>query len=98
MRAGDRGGEARYLDLYYPDIVRDPIAAVRAVYAHAGMTLGDPAENAMRAFLTANPQARHGVHRYTLEQFGLDRERENARYAAYRARFAIGREESATLR
>ena len=45
------------------------------------------AERAMRAFLAANPKDKHGAHRYSLEQFGLDADEQDRRFAAYRARF-----------
>jgi hypothetical protein len=83
----------RVLDLGYQEIVRDPIAAVRTLYAHAQLELGAAAEARMRAFLAANPQERHGAHRYTLEQFGLDREAEADRYATYCRRFGLERED-----
>ena len=83
----------RVLDLRYEEILRDPIAAVRTIYAHAELELRRAAEARMRAFLAANPQERHGAHRYTLQQFGLDREVEADRYAAYCRRFRLERED-----
>lgn len=79
----------RVLDLQYEEIVRDPIGAVRAVYAHAGMELCAEAETCMRTFLAANPRERHGAHRYDLEQFRLDPEEEQQRYADYCRRFTL---------
>jgi hypothetical protein len=43
----------------------------------------------MNDFLAANPKNKHGVHRYTLEQFGLSRSAELARFQRYCERFAI---------
>jgi hypothetical protein len=88
----------RFLDLRYDEIVRDPIAAVRAIYAHADLELRPEAEQRMRVFMAANPQDRHGPHRYTLEQYGLDRDQEASRYAGYCARFGIEREPVRPLR
>jgi hypothetical protein len=88
-RDADPHAADRFLDLRYEDIARDPVAAVRAIYAHAEHALTPQAEGRMRAYLADNPQDRHGVHRYTLEQFGLDPATEAARYAGYRRRFAI---------
>jgi len=85
----------RVLDLRYEEIVRDPVGAVRAVYTHAGMELRAEAETCMRAFLAANRQEQHGLHRYDLEQFGLEREEEAQRYAAYSRRFALDPESDA---
>ena len=40
-------------------------------------------------FLAANPKNKHGVHSYTLEQFGLSRATETARFRNYCERFRI---------
>ena len=42
-----------------------------------------------KAFLDANPKNKHGVHSYTLEQFGLSRAVEVARFRGYCERFGI---------
>ena len=44
---------------------------------------------AINAFLAANPKNKHGVHRYTLEEFGLSRAAEKARFSGYCERFGI---------
>ena len=56
------------------------------------MELTDKAENAMRLFLRDNPQNKNGVHRYSLEDFGLDRETERRRFQFYTDFFGIGHE------
>jgi hypothetical protein len=43
----------------------------------------------MSNFLAGNPKNKHGVHSYTLEQFGLSRSAEAARFASYCERFEI---------
>ena len=43
----------------------------------------------MTRFLRANPKDKHGVHRYSLEQYGLDRATELARFKQYCERFRI---------
>jgi hypothetical protein len=43
----------------------------------------------MQSFLDANPKNKHGVHSYTLEQFGLSRTVEAARFRSYCERFQI---------
>ena len=45
------------------------------------LELGPAAERGMRRYLDEHPQHGAGVHRYTLEQFGLDRATEAARFA-----------------
>jgi hypothetical protein len=46
----------------------------------------------MRSFIAGNPRDRHGTHRYTLEQFGLDRSQERARYRFYQDYFKVAEE------
>ena len=77
----------QFFDLLYPDLVRDPIGAVRAIYAHFDLAFTAAAEAGMRRYLTTNPKDEHGSHDYSLAQFGLDLEEERHRYEDYRARF-----------
>ena len=77
----------RFLDIDYRAIVEDPIDTVKTIYARFDRELTPTAERAMRAFLAANPKDKHGAHRYSLEQFGLDADEQDRRFAAYRARF-----------
>ena len=44
---------------------------VRRIYRYFDMELTGETEMAMMSFLTQNPQNRFGVHRYSLEKFGL---------------------------
>lgn len=76
-----------FLDIDYRAIVDMPIETVRTIYARFDRELTPTAERAMRAFLAANPKNKHGAHRYSLEQFGLDTDEQDRRFAGYRARF-----------
>jgi hypothetical protein len=53
------------------------------------MALTDETEMAMLRFLAENPQNRHGVHRYSLEEFGLDLDTERRRFEFYTSFFGI---------
>ncbi len=74
FRRGNADLEGRFLDVWYADLVREPMAVIRQIYDHFEMVLTDDAERAMRRFLAENPQNKSGVHRYSLETYGLDRE------------------------
>jgi hypothetical protein len=82
-------GTAPPFDLHLGELMRDEIAAVQRIYAHFGWTLSDDAAARMRRFLAANPKDKHGAHRYTLAEAGLDAPTERARYAAYVERFDV---------
>jgi hypothetical protein len=43
----------------------------------------------MQAFLDRHPKDKHGRHRYTLSEFGLDAKFEAARFRDYCDRFSI---------
>lgn len=71
-RADQASKAATFVDLRYEDLVGDPVAAIMAVYAAAG--LGPPPDPAafVDAFNEAHPRHAHGAHRYTAADFGLD--------------------------
>lgn len=84
----ERHPQARFVDVSYKALVEDPWTTLRRLYVDAGHDLGDEALRAMQAWRDANPQHKHGTHRYTLEQFGLDADQVRARFAGYIERFA----------
>jgi len=91
LRARDRGcaPAAQFFDVFYTDLLRDPIGCVRRLYDHFGMELRPAAEERMQRFLHDSPKDKHGPHRYSLEQFGFDAEEERERYRAYSERFRL---------
>ncbi len=85
-------GPARFHDLHFSDLVADPVAAVRRIYDHFGFELTAAAEARMRAWHEANPQGKHGGHRYSAAQFGLSEQEIAERFAPYTEHFGVGRE------
>jgi hypothetical protein len=79
----------RFFDVDYYEIVRDPLDVVRRIYAHFGDELTPEAEARMRKFVAENPKDKHGRHRYTLEQYGIDPAEETGRFDRYRERFNL---------
>ncbi|MEO6808094.1 MAG: sulfotransferase [Isosphaeraceae bacterium] len=75
---------ARFFDVAYPDLVADPVRAARAACEHFGYPCGDEYEARMRRWMAENPQHKHGVHRYSLDEFGLDPDEVRARFSVYR--------------
>jgi len=63
---------SRVIDVHFRDFLADPIATVRAIYARLDLELTPDAETRMRSFLAANPQDKHGLHRYSFDETGLD--------------------------
>ncbi len=71
LRARHRLGGARFFDLHYAALMRDPIGVMRSLYAWAGDELTPATEAAMRTWLQRNPQDRFGVQPYTLDGSGV---------------------------
>ena len=70
--AREAAGADRVLDLKYVDLMADPIAVLRHIHEHFGYEFSAGAASRARQWLDANPQHKHGKHRYDLQQFGLD--------------------------
>ena len=85
----DRAPAAQFLDVNFESIESDPLGTVERVYDFLGWPLTTDARAAMQRFLAANPKNKHGVHSYTLEQFGLSRSTEMRRFRNYCERFRI---------
>jgi hypothetical protein len=91
LSSRDRGcaPAERFLDLYYADLLADPVSAVRKVYARFNLPFPEELKERIREFLRQNPKDRHGIHHYSLEEFGLNLEEETRRYSSYRERFRL---------
>jgi NAD(P)-dependent dehydrogenase (short-subunit alcohol dehydrogenase family) len=95
VRDGRDGGAAgSFVDVSYYDLLADPLACVRRIYAHAGMDLAPAAEAAMKEVVARDTQHRYGRHVYRTRDFGLSPAAIEETFADYRARFAIRREKA----
>jgi hypothetical protein len=100
IAARDRHLESRFHDVYYPDLVREPIRTVRELYAGLGLAWSDEVEAPMRHFLTQPQPDSQGACRSSLEAFGLTSELIVDRFREYCRRFNVtsaGRRLSSTV-
>lgn len=72
-------------DLAYRELVGDPLGAVKGVYGFLGREL--PPSDLFTGYLEANPQGKHGVHRYAPEDFGVTAGELRERFADYLERY-----------
>lgn len=86
---------AQFVDLQFRDLMADPIGCVRQIYERFGLVLSAEAETGMRAYLAQHPRDEHGVHRYSLEQFGLDARELRRDFEGYCERFGVESEPAA---
>ena len=77
----------RFLDVWYAQLMDDPLAVVRRIYRHFDLRLSTEVDTRMRAYLATNSTDRNGLHVYSLAQFGLDPAVERARYREYWDRY-----------
>jgi Sulfotransferase family len=71
LRARERIGADRFFDMYYHEMMRDPMDVMRRIYDWAGDPLTAETEARMRNWLEAHPQDRFGPNSYSLDQYGL---------------------------
>lgn len=76
-------------DVHYLELLRDPMSMVQRIYEFFDLDLTGAAKTAMERFLLANPKNKGGVHRYSLEEFGLSPETERRRFQFYLDFFGI---------
>ncbi len=76
-------------DIRYEHLMADPLTCVRRLYDELGLELSPAAIDAMRSFLAGAGGTSSVLHRYSLEQFGLDRDEEVQRYGPYCARYGV---------
>jgi hypothetical protein len=70
VRAAERHSE-RVINVHYKSLVKDPVDAVRSIYERAGLTWSAEVEASVHRSIADHSQGRHGVHRYSLADFGL---------------------------
>lgn len=81
----------RVVDVHFRDTVERPVETVRRIYEHFDLDVTPAVEQGVRDYLDANPRTKHGVHTYTLDEFGIDEAEANAAFADYRERFGVDR-------
>ncbi len=89
MAFRDAGGEGRFFDIAFADVQKDPIAAVRRLYAWLGDDFSPEAETRMAQWWDANSRERHGSHAYRPEEYGLDLDELRRRFRFYTERFDV---------
>jgi hypothetical protein len=89
MQVRARIGHERIHDLYYHELMRDPIDAMRRLYGWAGDAFTAEIEARMRRYLEQNPQGKHGSQSYSLEKFGLTRAEVEPLFADYLASYPV---------
>jgi len=83
MAAAPQGWPAHGIDIRYRDLVADPVAQVRRIYADFGYRYGAAFEQDLTRHVENDRATARVRHSYTLEQFGLSRAEVIERSADY---------------
>ena len=92
QRASGELPDARFVDVRYADLLRDPGAAVEQIYDSLGWRFTPALRKAVVDYIAAKPRGSRGVHHYSLEEFGLDPAAERRRFAFYCDHFGVAEE------
>ena len=78
-------------DVDYRDLVADPKGQVRKICDRFGYAVDERMDRGMDGWLNRNRQHKYGVHRYSLEEFGLTRSEVRERMDAYLREYGLDR-------
>ena len=76
-------------DVQYADIGNDWQQVMQGIYNFLGMTMTEQANTSMQGWIDSNVQHKHGTHKYSLANFGLDRDEVDRRLMFYREHYGI---------
>ncbi|MBW8783960.1 MAG: sulfotransferase [Novosphingobium sp.] len=88
----DKAGEDKLIDVHYSDLMRDPMAVMRKVYAALGDEFTPEAKAGIQRWIDDNPQDKFGKHEYKLTQYGLSKEALEPLFERYLSRYDVERE------
>ncbi len=81
--------DARFYDMYFQDFVSNQFGEVEKIYRAFDLPMTETGATAMKAFIADNPKGKHGIHRYTPEEFGIAPEAIREAFAPYLERFQL---------
>lgn len=89
LRARERVGEGRFFDMYYHEMMADPLDVIRRIYDWAGDPLTPDVQARMRQWLGEHPQDRFAPYSYSLDEYNLTVDELNPLFAEYLDTFDI---------
>lgn len=73
VRAAHPEREAQIVDCLYHDLFRDPIGTVKRIYDKFNLEYTQTFDDRMNVYLENNKQGKYGRHRYSNDEYGIDR-------------------------
>jgi hypothetical protein len=96
LKIRSTASDANIYDLYYVDLIKDPVNAVKCCYKHFGIKTGNAHEKRMNIWLRDHPQHKYGKHRYSLQSFGIDPKTARQCFNRYQSEMNISSENGST--
>jgi hypothetical protein len=90
MRAREQIGEGPFVDVSYHNLMADPVGTISRIYERVGMSFTPAYKLAIEEWVDHNNQTKHGTHKYSKNEFGLEAGEINFRFREYLDRFGIG--------
>jgi hypothetical protein len=82
----------RFVDVHFQDLLRDPVATLRAAYERMGRRFSPEHAEAIRRYLAEKPKGKFGVHQYSPEEWGFTAEGLRRSLAPYVSHFGVALE------
>lgn len=89
MKVRQNVSDKQFFDIQYKDLVQNPINTVKRIYDYFGYNYSKDMEKNLQRYIQKNRQHKHGVHRYSLEQFGLSTSQVSEKFKDYCQYFSV---------
>ncbi len=83
MQVRKSGKSKQVFDVCYKQLITDPKSVIQSIYQYFDYELDYQTKEKIDQYMVKNKQHKNGVHRYSLEQFFIDRNYVNTKFADY---------------
>jgi hypothetical protein len=80
------------VDSHFVDLMADPVSSLRRLYEQLELAWPANHDRTVHDYLAAKPKGKHGAHKYTFADVGLDEDSVRATFAKYVAHYGITEE------
>lgn len=81
--------DERIVDSHFVDLMADPVGALGKLYEQLDLAWPAHHDRTVRDYLAAKPKGKHGAHRYTFADVGLDEDSVRRSFARYVEHYGI---------
>jgi hypothetical protein len=77
------GKPDQFFDVQFTDLDTDPVGTIEHLFGETGLPMTDEYRGRISTYMTEHPRAKHGMHRYSLADYGLTFSDIDAAFAPY---------------